>query len=41
MSGPKVSIKASDYIQKKIGKELDKRLPEDTSGAVKELLKLF
>ena len=41
MSEPKISIKTSDYIQKKIGKELEKHLPEGAGGAVKELLKLF
>jgi len=41
ISSPKVSIKASDYIQKKIGKELEKHVPEGAGKTVKELLKLF
>ena len=38
---PKISIKASEYIKKKIGKELEKHVPKGSGGAVKELLKLF
>jgi len=41
ISKPKVSIKASEYIQKKITKELEKHVPEEAGDVVKELLKLF
>jgi hypothetical protein len=41
MNEPKVSVRASEYIKKKIGKELEKHIPKEAGETVKELMKLF
>lgn len=41
MQNPRVSIKASQYIQKKLDKEIEKHVPDEAKGVVRDLLKLF
>ncbi|MBE0495306.1 MAG: hypothetical protein IBX45_02725 [Campylobacterales bacterium] len=41
MQNPRVSIKASQYIQKKLDKEIEKHVPDEAKGLVRDLLKLF
>jgi hypothetical protein len=41
MHKPKVSIRASQYLQQKLDKKIEKHVPDEAKGIVRDLLKLF
>ena len=41
IKAPKVNIKGSEYLKQKLEKEIDKHVPENAKGILKDILKLF